>query len=185
MRDQRESEIAAASDYELAALSARGDRMAFGVLAERAAPVAFDLLRRMGAQKALAEDLAQDAMIAALKAIHTYRGDAPFTAWVMRIAARLYFKRYARDARTELMADPVDPETPSGEAERQSHARMDLDRALARLSKGERTCVSLCHGVGMTHEEIAALTTLPLGTVKSHVNRGMAKLRRLMAAETV
>jgi RNA polymerase sigma factor (sigma-70 family) len=185
MRHQRESEFAAASDFELAALSARGDRTAFGVLAERAAPVAYDLIRRMGGQPALADDIAQDAMIAALKGIHTYRGDAPFAAWVMRIAARLYFKRYAKDARTDLMAEPVDPETPSGEAERQTQLRMDLDRALAHLSKGERTCVSLCHGVGMTHEEIADLTGLPLGTVKSHVNRGLTKLRRLMAAETV
>lgn len=185
MANNREREIAAASDYELAALAARGDRTAFGVLAERAAPVAFDLLRRMGAQKALAEDLAQDAMIAALKGIHTFRGDAPFAAWVMRIAARLYFKRYAKDARTELMAEPVDPERPSMEDETRSQQRLDLDRALAHLSIGERTCVSLCHGVGMTHEEISAMTGLPLGTVKSHVNRGMTKLRRLMAAETV
>lgn len=185
MRTGRDGEMAAASDFELAALSARGDRAAFGVLAERAAPVAFDLLRRMGAQKALAEDLAQDAMIAALKGIAGYRGDAPFAAWVMRIAARLYFKRYAKDARMELMAEPVDPDQGSGEGETRSQQRLDLDRALTHLSIGERTCVSLCHGVGMTHDEIAAMTGLPLGTVKSHVNRGMTKLRRLMAAETV
>jgi RNA polymerase sigma-70 factor (ECF subfamily) len=185
VQSRRPGELAAASDFELAALSARGDRTAFGVLAERAAPVAYDLLRRMGAQPALAEDLAQDAMIAALKGIGGYRGEAPFAAWTMRIAARLYFKRYAKDARTDLRAEPVDPETPSGESERRSQQRMDLDRALAQLSKGERTCVSLCHGAGMTHEEIAGLTGLALGTVKSHVNRGLAKLRRLMAAETV
>lgn len=170
---------------ELAALSARGDREAFGVLVERAAPVAFDLLRRMGAQAVLADDIAQDAMIAALKGIGGYRGEAPFAGWVMRIAARLYFKRYAKDARTQLMAEPVDPETPSGAGERDHQVRLDLDRALAQLSQGERTCVSLCHGAGMTHDEIAALTALPLGTVKSHVNRGLTKLRRLMAAETV
>jgi len=139
----------------------------------------------MGVQKATAEDIAQDAMLAALKSMHTYRGEAPFTAWVMRIAARLYFKRYAKEARTELMAEPVDPETPAGAGERDSQLRLDLDRALSHLSKGERTCVSLCHGAGMTHEEIAGVTGLPLGTVKSHVNRGLAKLRRLMAAERV
>jgi RNA polymerase sigma-70 factor (ECF subfamily) len=46
-----------------------------------------------------------------------------------------------------------------------------------------RTCVVLAHGEGMTHEEIAAATGLPLGTVKSHIARGSARLRLALAPQ--
>jgi RNA polymerase sigma factor (sigma-70 family) len=164
------------SDIELAQRAAGGDREAFGELARRAAPVISDLLRRMGAQAALADDLTQDALIAALKAIATYRGEAPFAGWAMRIAARLYLKRYRRDARTLVLDQPLDAGTPDpGVAD--GALRLDLDRALARLSPPERLCVSLCHGAGLTHEEIAGALNTPVGTVKSHVARGLKKLR--------
>ena len=97
-----------ASDIELAQRAARGDRAAFGELVRRAAPVVSDLLRRMGAQPALADDLTQDALISGLKSISTYRGEAPFAGWAMRIAARLYLKRFRKDARTEVMDRPLD-----------------------------------------------------------------------------
>ena len=61
---------------------------------------------------------------------------------------------------------------------------MDLDEALKSLNETERVCVSLCHGAGMSHPEIAAAMNLPLGTVKSHVKRGLDKLRaRLSPAQ--
>jgi RNA polymerase sigma-70 factor (ECF subfamily) len=99
----------------------------------------------------------------------------------MRIAARLYLKRRKRDARLTLMADPVDAGDPAPPSDRA--ANLDLDRALAQLSAPERLCVTLCHGAGLTGEEIAAQLGLPLGTVKSHITRGLQKLRRLMTSE--
>jgi len=165
-----------ASDIELAQRAARGDRAAFGELVRRAAPVVSDLLRRMGAQPALADDLTQDALIAALKSISTYRGEAPFAGWAMRIAARLYLKRFRKDARTEVTDRPIDDDTPAPDVG-DGDLRLDLDRALARLSRAERLCVSLCHGGGLTHAEIAEALQVPLGTVKSHVTRGLQKLR--------
>jgi RNA polymerase sigma factor (sigma-70 family) len=173
----------ALSDLELARLSGRGDREASEELVRRAAGVVGDLLRRMGAGDALADDITQDAMVTALGAVSGYRGEAAFATWAMRIAGRLYLKRRRKEARYQLMAEPVDPEVagPSGEAS--SALRLDLSRALARLSPPERLCVSLCHGAGLTHDEIAADLSLPLGTVKSHVTRGLKKLRTLMIAE--
>ena len=170
------------SDIDLAQHAVRGDRAAFGELVRRAAPVVSDLLKRMGAQPALADDLTQDGLIAALKGISTYRGEAPFAGWAMRIAARLYLKRFRKDARTRVMDQPLDAETPD-ERPTDPGLRLDLDRALAALSPPERLCVSLCHGAGMTHAEIAQALQVPLGTVKSHVTRGLAKLRvRLQGA---
>jgi RNA polymerase sigma factor (sigma-70 family) len=95
-----------------------------------------------------------------------------FSAWIRKIAARLYIKRCAYDARfvgTELEEEAASiPDT---------HGQMDLDEALKGLGEVERLCVSLCHGAGMSHPEIAAALSLPLGTVKSHVKRGLDKLR--------
>ena len=174
--------LAALSDISLARMAGRGERDASEELVRRAAGVVGDLLRRMGAQPALADDLTQDALIAALKAVATYRGEAPFAGWAMRIAARLYLKRFRKDARTDVRDRPLDEETPDLRAP-DGGARLDLDRALAKLSRPERLCVSLCHGAGLTQDEIANSLSMPLGTVKSHVTRGLKKLRVLMIAE--
>jgi RNA polymerase sigma-70 factor (ECF subfamily) len=56
-------------------------------------------------------------------------------------------------------------------------ARLDLDGALQALSEAERLCVSLCCGAGLTHAEAADALKTPLGTVKSHVRRGLDKLK--------
>ena len=61
--------------------------------------------------------------------------------------------------------------------------RMDLDKGLQLLSPAERMCLSLCIGIGMTHNEVAIELRLPLGTVKSHVHRGLVKLRAYFGAE--
>lgn len=146
-------------------------------------PAVNALLRRMGAEAALADDLTQDAMIAALAGLHSYRGDAPFASWTMTVAARLYLKRRRKDARTVIMVSPLGQDEGGPNPELSSRTRLDLDRALATLSPPERLCVTLCHGAGMTHDEIAASLAAPLGTVKSHVLRGMKKLKALMVSE--
>lgn len=161
-------------DVELAALAAAGGRREFGELVRRHGAGVRALLRRMGAEPALADDVAQDAFLLAFERCGEFRGEGTFAAWVKRIAARLYLKHRAKDARyvAEMEADPDEP------VHVEDRARaLDLDEALKGLSPAERLCVSLCHGAGLTHAEIASATDLPLGTVKSHVKRGLDKLR--------
>jgi DNA-directed RNA polymerase specialized sigma24 family protein len=86
-------------DRELARLSRGADAQPCGQLVQRAAPSVRRLLRRMGAESAAADDLTQDARVAALRSIGQYRGDAPFASWVSRIAGRLYMKRCRKEAR--------------------------------------------------------------------------------------
>lgn len=59
---------------------------------------------------------------------------------------------------------------------------MDLDRALATPSSPVRLCIVLSYHEGMTHDEIAELSGLPLGTVKSYIRRGTERLRQRLAA---
>lgn len=165
-------------DVELVGLAAAGGRREFGELVRRHGSAVRGLLRRMGAQPALADDVAQDAFLLAFEKCAEFRGEGTFAGWIKRIAARLYLKRISREARyvaesaTEEAAPAVD-----------NIGRVDLDEALKSLNEAERLCVSLCHGAGMSHPEIAAAMNLPLGTVKSHVKRGLDKLRLRLQPE--
>lgn len=165
-------------DVELAALAAAGGRREFGELVRRHGTPVRALLRRMGAQASVADDIAQDAFIQAFQRCSEFRGDGTFAAWIKRIAARLYIKRCVKEARyvDEVSDDEVVHQPHPGD-------RMDLDEALKTLSEPERLCVSLCHGAGMAHPEIASALNLPLGTVKSHVKRGLDKLRARLQPE--
>jgi RNA polymerase sigma factor (sigma-70 family) len=177
--------LRALSDAALASLAAIGDRTAFGELLRRHAPGVRRLLRRMGAPAALADDVAQDACLKAYERIETYRGDGSFAGWLNRIAARLYIRQWRNESRiewvTQLPEDIASDIAPIALASE----RMDLDKGLQLLSPAERVCVSLCIGVGMTHPEAAIELRLPLGTVKSHVHRGLVKLRAHFGSSSV
>lgn len=168
-------------DVELAGLAAAGDRKCFGELVRRHGAAVRGLLRRMGADPATADDLAQDAFLAAFESIGEFRGEGAFAAWVKRIAARLYVRKWRKAAMTDLMAETPEP-TGQPSPETETNRRLDLDEAMRTLSKAERICVSLCYGAGLSHTEVAEALNAPLGTVKSHVKRGMDKLRERLAA---
>src|ERR1700727_2357687 len=97
--------LASAHDLELVALGAAGDRAAFGELVRRHGAAVRGLLRRMGADGATGDDVAQDAFLAAFEQIAEFRGEGAFRAWVCRIAARLYVKGWRRQARADLLAE--------------------------------------------------------------------------------
>lgn len=166
-------------DVELAVQAAAGGRREYGELVRRHGSAVRGLLRRMGAAPSLADDVAQDAFLQGFQRCAEFRGQGTFAGWIKKIAARLYLKRVAHEARyvaeneVEEAGAPVD------------HARtLDLDEAMKALNETERVCVSLCHGAGMSHPEIAAAMNLPLGTVKSHVKRGLDKLRARLQPAT-
>jgi RNA polymerase sigma-70 factor (ECF subfamily) len=170
--------LAGRHDLELTALAAAGDRRAFGELVRRHNAAVRGLLLRMGAESATADDVAQDAFLTAFSRIGEFRGEGAFAGWVKRIAARAYLKRVRKL--------PLEGEAPeqAGGGEGDSAARIDLDEALKTLAPAERLCVSLCYGAGLSHGEAAEHLQIPLGTVKSHVKRGLDKLRaRLAPAE--
>jgi DNA-directed RNA polymerase specialized sigma24 family protein len=95
-------------DVELAALAAAGDRRAYGELVRRHGSAVRGLLRRLGAESATADDLAQDAFMAGFEQVAEYRGEGTFGAWIKKIAARLYLKRVKRDTRL-IFSDNVEP----------------------------------------------------------------------------
>ena len=172
--------FAALHDVELCAFAATGERRAFGELVRRHGSAVRGTLRRMGAHSAEADDVAQDAFLTAFERISEFRGEGTFAGWVKKIAARLYLRRLHRDRRLGALTEeePAD-EAPRGDAD----AAIDLEGALKALGTAERLCVTMCFGAGLSHSEAAEALNLPLGTVKSHVKRGLEKLRTRLAPE--
>ncbi len=138
-----------------------------------------------------AEDVAQEAFVSAYRALSTWRGDGPFGAWVTRIAVRLAIRQLGKrravtwvrpaterdaapDAVTELAASPrTQPEHAALRAERLDATR----RAVADLDEPYRETVALRFFAERSLEEIAAITGRPLNTVKTHLRRGLLRLR--------
>jgi RNA polymerase sigma-70 factor (ECF subfamily) len=151
-----------------------GDREAFGHLVARHQASIRALARRLTRTAADGDDIAQAAFLNAWRRRSTWRGGS-FRAWVCAIAYREFLS--ARKGRSTDRAedDVVGAAGESGE-------RLDLMRALASLDVGERNAVALCIGAGLSHAEAADAMQAPLGTVKSWVLRGRAKLQKALVA---
>ncbi len=176
-------DLAQASEAALILASQARDQRAFGELVKRRQGWARALLRRMCQNHAEADDLAQEAFIKTWDHIRTLENPAAFPGWFRRIAVTTFLMAKRRQKAVFEVIDDASPlADESSTPEAAAGARIDLEKALARLTDAERLCVTLNHGEGLSHSEIVDMTGLPLGTVKSHVNRGTDKLRRLLEA---
>jgi RNA polymerase sigma-70 factor, ECF subfamily len=168
-----------ASEVAVVALAMNGDDAAFGELVRRRQSATRQLLRRLTRDPALADDLAQQSFVQAWKSIRSLQSRSAFRAWLRKLAVNCWLQ-HARRRKQEVELDQeilLDVPAAAATAE-----RLDLDAALARLPPAARLCVVLAYSEGMSHAEISEATALPLGTVKSHVNRGAARLRELLQA---
>ena len=161
------------------ALACTGDRRAFEELVQRRQSWIRNLMRRCCGDITQADDLAQQVFLQAWRKISHLRQPNRFGAWLKRLAINVWLQHLRKN---DVMRD-VDEfdETVKAQKDATSVA-MDLDRALAALSNRVRICVVLSYHEGMTHEEIAEHTKLPLGTVKSHIRRGTQRLQSLLSA---
>lgn len=163
----------------VAGLARKGDRAAFEELVNRRQGWIRNLLRRLSGDNTVADDLAQQAFLQAWKSIPRLRRTTHFGAWLKRIAVNTWLQHVRRK---DPLRDAGElPDTGAGERDTAGIA-MDLDEALAQLRDEVRLCIVLAYHERMTHDEVAAATGLPLGTVKSHIRRGTARLQKLLAA---
>jgi RNA polymerase sigma-70 factor (ECF subfamily) len=151
-----------------------GDQKAFGQLVARCQASVRALSRRLARSAADGDDIAQAAFLTAWRRRSTWRGGS-FRSWVCTIA----YREFLNSRRTGAAEGDVE-DTP-GEAG-QSGERLDLIRAMGALEASERAAIALCLGAGLSHGEAALAMGAPLGSVKSWVLRGRAKLQKALAA---
>lgn len=159
------------------------DARVFDILVRRHQGLVRAQLRRLlGDDPALADDLAQETFVIAWRKLAQFRGESRFSTWLYRIAYSC-FQQYWRGrgwrARQESALDGNDGEAP-GAATSSPELGLDLEAALRCLSDKQQAAVLYCVQIGLSHEEAALVLDMPLGSVKTHVARGKAKLRQLL-----
>lgn len=176
----------------------RGDRDAFRRLVERESPSVVRACHRVLGDLHDAEDAAQEAFVTAYRSLAGWRAEGPFGAWVTRIAVRIAL-RQAGKRKTIAWRDPVDTEPGAGRgpidvavdqasmAAAPSHdpsllslraeRATDVRTAVLALDEPYREVVTLRFFGEMSLDEIARQTGRPLGTVKTHLHRGLLRLR--------
>jgi RNA polymerase sigma-70 factor (ECF subfamily) len=172
------AELRAAADAVVIALACAGDDQAFTEIVRRRHARVRRFMYRLCRRPALGDDLAQQVFLTAWRSLRQLRSAAAFDGWLKRIMITTWLEEVRRD-KLEFAREPE--EADFGAHRETTAERMDLDAALARLPAPARLCVVLAYDEGLSHPEIAALTGLPVGTVKSHISRGAARLRELLA----
>jgi RNA polymerase sigma-70 factor (ECF subfamily) len=163
----------------LAREAAAGDAAAFGVLVrQHQSKLRGFLLRMTKGNCALADDLAQETFLEAFRKI-TQFGSGSFFGWLCAIAYSRYLME-ARKRKLESLEETVEIAADLPEPETASAAKLDLEKAMARLAPSQRAALTLCFALGFSNEEAAAALSMPLGTLKSHVNRGREKLTDML-----
>jgi len=169
---------AAANEISIVLLAMNGDDAAYGELVRRRQDAIRNLLRRLTREASLADDLAQQTFVHGWQSIRSLKSPGAFGGWLRKLAVNFWLQ-HARSSRQEVAQDmDLRAEHPVATVSRQ----LDLDAALAQLPRDVRLCIVLAYNEGMTHGEISQTASIPLGTVKSHITRGSARLRELLHA---
>lgn len=173
-------------EKDLICRAARGDAEAFRQLVEAYQTPAYRLAARMCGPDS-AEDVTQEAFLAAWRALPEFRGDCRFSTWLYRLVSNAAIDCLRREKKHRDTGDVDDLELPDGgpspqeQAER-SDTRAAVRRALDRLSPEHRQVLLLRFMQELDYGEIARALNVSEGTVKSRINRAKSKLREVLAA---
>jgi RNA polymerase sigma-70 factor, ECF subfamily len=163
------------SERELVRRAQQGSAEAFEGLFALHWPRAYRAAWLVVHDAAAAEDIAQEAFIAALGALDRFDRRRPFGPWLSRIVVNRAID-HARSRRLRAVPAPVAataPPAPEGWSD-------ELVRALAQLPLDQRAAVVMRHALGYTPGEIARALGVPRGTVNSRLRRGLDQLGRLL-----
>jgi len=174
------------SDRELARRAARGDRQAFQQIVDDHKQRMFTVARSVIGELSSAEDIVQEALIKAYRALPDFRGDCLLSTWLHRITyltaidAHRAKKRYLQLASDQGVEVESEDERPGaqGDAKLQSsQLKQEIDAALDCLSPFEQTVFTLRHMQNFKLREIALVVDRSEGTVKNILFRAIRKMR--------
>ena len=180
-----------ATDEQIARRLQQGDRAALTELVERHYDLLLGYLYRLArGDRSLAQDLAQETFLRALRGISGYQYPRPFKPWLYAIATNLARNHYTRaDTRH---TDSVDEDTEYGADDPPDAALLERDQvqaeaqtviaALDRLPDHQREVIVLYFYQSLPLQAIAETLAIPLGTVKSRLSIGMKRLREQIKA---
>ncbi len=181
--------LAVLADEELMQLVYKGTARAFEVIYDRHAEAAFSLALRICAQRALAEDVTQEAFLSLWRSRARYdRSRGSVRTWVLGIvhnrAIDAVRRRGVRD-RGVVQGEGVEAQLPAPERTDLEVARREEARevrdALEQLPAEQSRVIELAYFGGLTHVEIASLLDTPVGTVKGRMRLGLEKMRSALA----
>ena len=157
------------------------DRRAFEQLVRRHQGMVRAQLRRLlHGDNAEADDLAQETFLLAWRKLHQFRGEARFSTWLYRIAYTCFLQAYRKRSSDAMVMNSDEIELPTSVRDA-TELRLDVEKAMRRLSMPEQAVLWHVVQLGLSHDEAAYVLAMPLGTVKSHARRGKAKLRTQLA----
>jgi len=172
--------LVGADEVSVVICAMAGDDDAYGELVKRRQGSIRQLFRRLCRDPALADDLAQQTFLQAWRTVDTLKSPAAFGGWLRRLAINTWLQKVR--AEKPLISTTDLDELPDEATSSTVSEQLDLDGALANLPPDVRLCITLAYAERMSHREICEATDLPLGTVKSHITRGAARLRKLLGA---
>lgn len=164
-----------------------GSSEAFEKLVQRHSARVYNLCLRILGDVEEAADASQDTFLAALRKLHTFRGDAAFTTWLHRVAVNACYDSLRRKRRRPFLqlAPEEGDERPEPSLPAPDHAEgvvlsVDVANALMEVPEEFRVVLVLADVQDLPYEEIATVLEIPVGTVKSRVFRGRAALGRAL-----
>ena len=174
------------SDEALVALVARGDEDALAELYDRVGRVAYGLALRVLRDERHAEDAVQEAFLQVWRSAATFRAErAKASTWILTLVHRRAVDLVRREERRQ--ADPLTDDSAAGvapeETEEAAWLRFERERvqaALKQLPDVQREALELAYYGGFSQSELAERLGVPLGTIKSRMFAGLARLRELL-----
>lgn len=175
-------------DRALVDATLAGDRQAFGLFVERETRSVYRVCLRILGRPQDAEDVTQETFVAAYRAIGSFRGEGPLRAWLLRIATRQACRRLAQRrpaADVDRVPEPfladsgADPNRVVVASERRSEIR----DAVMALPEPYREVVALRFFGELSLADVADATGRPINTVKTHLRRGLDRLRPLLGVD--
>ena len=178
----------------IAALKARDER-AFNALVARFQDRVYNLIRRLLGNPEEARDVTQEVFVSVFEKVDSYRGESSIATWIYRIATnqaknRIKYLSRRKDRQKESLEAMLVPPThsrlsaevprPDQAYTREFVSRL-VDQALGELDEEQRIVLVLRDVEGQSYEDIAIITGLQLGTVKSRLHRGRQRLKEALA----
>ncbi len=180
------------TEAELIAAVLKGDAASFEPLVQKYSPRVFATARRYARRESEIEDIAQEVWLKAFSKLQSFRGEAPFEHWLMRMAVRTCydFLRGHQRNRESSFSEISEPEDdwlerfvadPGSAAEDADAAKMLVGRVLEKLSPPARLVITLLEIEDRSVKEIAELTGWSVPLVKVRAFRARGEMRKILA----